>query len=47
MTLQSIYVWSVQYPDYHERMQAMAIPQNVYNAFKNADKLELTPKTLA
>jgi len=40
----SVYVWSLQFPEYPERMEAMNLPHNVYNALKGAEKLELTPK---
>jgi hypothetical protein len=41
---QSIFRWSEQFPTYVERIAAMAIAQNVYNAFKNAEKLSLVEK---
>jgi hypothetical protein len=43
MTKPSVYVWSNQFPKYPERMEAMNLPRNVYNALKGAEKLSLIP----
>lgn len=43
-TPQFIRIWSVQFPGYTERMQAMNSPQAVHDAIRLADRLTLAKK---
>lgn len=38
-----VWSWSRLYPDYTERMAAMAHPRNVANAFEAAEMMRLIP----
>lgn len=38
-----VFSWSRLYPDYTERMSAMAHPSNIANAFEDASHLSLVP----